>query len=224
MELMQLEMFVAVVEEHSVTRAAERVRRTQPAVSFALGKLERELETVLVKRSRGQFKLTKPGELMYEYASRILGLRDEAVSMLLEESAGLTGRLTIGVSGTRTLQRIARFTSPFRRRYPEVRVELLCDQPVKLLADLVERKIDFALLPAQPEGLERNADLVMSSVSGFGPEKPLWLVERRIGSSHLKKVFEEMLALLARRASGQNHARLSKPDAQLRRLRAENSR
>jgi DNA-binding transcriptional LysR family regulator len=52
MELMQLEMFVAVVEEGSVRAAAERVFRTQPAVSNAVSKLEREFEAPLFDRSK----------------------------------------------------------------------------------------------------------------------------------------------------------------------------
>jgi len=52
MELMQLEVFVAVVEEGSVRAAAERVFRTQPAVSIAVGKLEREFEAPSFDRSK----------------------------------------------------------------------------------------------------------------------------------------------------------------------------
>jgi DNA-binding transcriptional LysR family regulator len=60
MELMQLEMFVAVVEEGSVRAAAERVFRTQPAVSIAVSKLEREFEAPLFDRSkRHEYRLTQ---------------------------------------------------------------------------------------------------------------------------------------------------------------------
>jgi hypothetical protein len=58
MELMQLEMFVAVFQERSVRRAAERVCRTQPAVSLALGKLEWKIGSRLVERGRGDYQLT----------------------------------------------------------------------------------------------------------------------------------------------------------------------
>jgi LysR family hydrogen peroxide-inducible transcriptional activator len=52
MELMQLEIFVAVVEERSARKAADRVFRTQPALSIAIGKLEREVGFALLHRSR----------------------------------------------------------------------------------------------------------------------------------------------------------------------------
>jgi DNA-binding transcriptional LysR family regulator len=225
MELMQLEMFVAVVEERSITKAAERARRTQPAVSCALSKLEREIGTLLVDRSRSQsFGLTKAGALLYEYASRIIVLRNEALSLLQGQIVGSTGRLCIGVSGAATLRWVSRFTGPFSQQYPEVRVELLCDRPAKLISDLIERRIDFALFPAQPEGLERSADLVTSSISGFEHERPLWVLDRRAGSSHLKKAFEEMLLSSPTRSAGPDHSRFSKADAYLRKSSVGKSR
>ncbi len=68
MELMQLEMFVAVVEERSVQRAADRVSRTQPAVSIAVRKLEQDIGTMLLDRShRRDYRLTRAGEFLYEF-------------------------------------------------------------------------------------------------------------------------------------------------------------
>lgn len=225
MELMQLEMFVAAVEEHSITKAAERVCRTQPAVSCGLSKLEREVDTLLVDRSRSRsFGLTKAGELLYEYASRIIGLRNEALSLLQGQIIGSAGRLCIGVNGAATLRWVSRFTRPFSERYPEVRVELLCDRPAKLVEDLIERRIDFALFASQPEDLERNADLVMSSISGFEHERPLWVLDRRVGSSPLKKAFEEMLLSPPMRANGPSPAGFSKPNTHLQKSWAEKSR
>jgi DNA-binding transcriptional LysR family regulator len=83
MELMQLEMFIAVVEERSFQKAGHRVFRSQPAVSLALRALERNLGMPLLLRpSRKSFQLTGAGEILYEYASRIIALRNEALSRL----------------------------------------------------------------------------------------------------------------------------------------------
>ena len=79
MEFKQLEMLVAVADERSVMRAAERVFRTQPAVSMALAKLEEEVGSRLFHRARGEgLRLTAAGELLCQYAKRMLALRDEA--------------------------------------------------------------------------------------------------------------------------------------------------
>ncbi len=77
MEFKQLEMFVAVAEERSVCRAAEKVFRTQPAVSMAIAKLEEEVGWPLFIR-RDRFRLTEAGETLYRYARELLKLRDDA--------------------------------------------------------------------------------------------------------------------------------------------------
>jgi DNA-binding transcriptional LysR family regulator len=81
MEFKQLEMFVALAEIRSVQRAADRVFRTQQAVSMAMSKLERELGSTLFNR-REQFRLTESGEILYAYATRLLKLRDDAAEAL----------------------------------------------------------------------------------------------------------------------------------------------
>jgi len=99
MELMQMEMFVAVVEEGSVRRAAERVHRTQPAVSIAVRKLEAEFGLPLFDRSkRYAFRLTQAGESLLGYAKRMLSLRSEAVSQLRSIASPRVEQLTIGSS------------------------------------------------------------------------------------------------------------------------------
>jgi len=81
MEFKQLEIFVAVAEEKSVQRAAERVFRTQPAVSMAVSKLEDEIGHPLFERTPPRrFHLTPLGQRLCDYAKKLLALRDEAVT------------------------------------------------------------------------------------------------------------------------------------------------
>jgi DNA-binding transcriptional LysR family regulator len=92
MDLMQLEMFVTVCQERSFKLAAQKVYRTQPAVSLAIAKLEKEIGSPLLLRRRGRrdgFHLTRSGELIYAYALRMLGLRNELVVSM---QAGKTHR------------------------------------------------------------------------------------------------------------------------------------
>jgi hypothetical protein len=79
MELMQLEIFVAIVEEGSMTNAGRRVFRTQPAVSLSLRNLENELGVPLICRPRKYpLVLTPAGVLLHHYAKCLLTLRDNA--------------------------------------------------------------------------------------------------------------------------------------------------
>ena len=86
MEFKQLEMFVALANERHVQRAAERVFRTQPAVSMAMAKLEEEIGSDLFIRSES-FRLTPAGEILYTYAKQMLELRQEATTVLLDRSS-----------------------------------------------------------------------------------------------------------------------------------------
>ena len=82
MDLLPLEHFIAVVEERSFSRAAERVFRTQPAVSQSIKKLEQEVGTPLLARDVREVRLTDAGKVLLNYARRMLQLRDEAVCEL----------------------------------------------------------------------------------------------------------------------------------------------
>ncbi len=195
MELMQLEMFVAVVEERSVQRAADRVSRTQPAVSIAVRKLEQDIGTILLDRShRRDYRLTRAGEFLYEYASRMIGLRNEVLSRLKGETTGCTGRLAIGVSGPTSLRWVPRFTSTFRERNPNVRVEISDDRPDKLLRDLADRRIDLAFLSDHPANNRVNTDVVLTPLAAFTKDGSLWLVQPRVGRSHAVNMFTEMIS------------------------------
>jgi DNA-binding transcriptional LysR family regulator len=81
MEFKQLEMFVALAEERSVRQAAERVFRTQQAVSMAMAKLEQDVGATLFDR-RNRFRLTAAGEILHGYARRLLQLREDAETAL----------------------------------------------------------------------------------------------------------------------------------------------
>jgi DNA-binding transcriptional LysR family regulator len=195
MELMQLEMFVAVVEERSFQRAAERVFRTQPAVSLALRKLEQRIGTPLLDRSRPRdHRLTHAGEVLYEYASWIVGLRSEVLSVLTGESNGYSGRLCIGICGTACLQWIPRLNSAFSERYPNVRVEVLCDQSERLLRALMDHRLDLALLATLPEDSLPSSNLVATPIQDSGKGRSFWLVQPRVGRSHVANVFGELIA------------------------------
>jgi DNA-binding transcriptional LysR family regulator len=80
MELRQLKVLVAVAEEGRLEKAAARLRRTTPAVSMAIRKLEEQVGTPLFERSnRDELHLTEAGESLVDYAKRLLLLQDEAL-------------------------------------------------------------------------------------------------------------------------------------------------
>ncbi len=151
MEFQQLEMFAAVVEEGGVTRAAERVCRTAAAVSIALTKLEEEVGVVFLDRSERKLQLTDDGKLLYNYARRILELRNEATSVLQNRAQRRLGRLRLGTHETTTLYILPSLLQPFNVAYPDIKTEILCGTSERVLRALMNGAIDLALIADPPD-------------------------------------------------------------------------
>ena len=158
MELMQLEMFVAMVEEGNFHKAAERVFRTQPAVSMAIRKLEHELGSPLFDRSnRNACVLTDTGEVLYDYAKRLLNLRDEAVITLQQLHNLQRGRIRIGANESTSLYLLPQFILDFRARYPEIKIEVFRQLSARLPQEIRQRNLDFAILSFLPDASDLAA-------------------------------------------------------------------
>src|SRR5437588_976332 len=154
MELTQLEFFTTVVEEGSFSKAAERVYRTQPAVSIAIRRLEEEIGTKLFDRSQKTPTLTEAGELVYDYAKRMLSLRDQALGALEELRSLKRGRVRIGANESTSLYLLPHLILDFRKQHPNVKVEIYRHTSEQLPREVLDRNIDFALLAYEPESSE----------------------------------------------------------------------
>jgi DNA-binding transcriptional LysR family regulator len=195
MELMQLEMFVAVVEEGSVRAAAERVFRTQPAVSIAVSKLEREFEVPLFDRSkRHEYRLTQAGEALYHHATRMLNLRNETISAVDDIRNLRLGRLRIGANESISLHLLPKLAQAFLAEHSGIRMEVKCERSMSLLADLKDRKLDLALLSFRPEDKELEAKFILQDelVLITAPAHPF----ATKGCVHIKDLGEQSLMLM----------------------------
>lgn len=123
MDLGSLQVFLTVVRERSFSRAAEKLYRTQPAVSISVRKLEEWVGQPLFLRRAGAGKLTEAGTLLVEYAERMLNLREEA-RRSLEDLAGLRrGRLSLGVNES-SIHALLPALERFRKRYPKIQIAI----------------------------------------------------------------------------------------------------
>jgi DNA-binding transcriptional LysR family regulator len=176
MDLMQLEMFVATAELRSVQRASERVFRTQPAVSMALRKLEEELGAPLFDRSsRGNYLLTAAGEVLFAYAQRLLGLRDEALTHVKELQSLEDGRVRIGANESMGNYLLPRLIHAFRRKYPKIRIDVIRQNSRQLIHDLRDNMVDLALISFAPDEKDIEATPIMKDelVLIASPDHPL---------------------------------------------------
>jgi DNA-binding transcriptional LysR family regulator len=151
MELTQLEFFISVVEEGSFSKAAERVYRTQPAVSIAIRRLEEEIGASLFERSQKTPTLTEAGEIVYDYAKRMLALRDQARDVVAELRTLQRGRVRIGANESTSLYLLPHLILQYRERHPNVKVEIYRHVSERLPREVLDRNVDFALLAFEPE-------------------------------------------------------------------------
>ena len=103
MELHSLRVFLTVATEKSFSRAAEKLLRTQPAISLSIQRLETELGEKLIDRSAKDLLLTDAGQIVFEYARRFDHLQDDLENALRELRDKSAGRLIIGANESSTL-------------------------------------------------------------------------------------------------------------------------
>ena len=140
----QLRSFLAIVDEGSFTRAAERVHKTQSAVSMHVRRLEEQLGCALfVKQGRGA-RLTAEGEQLVDYARRIL--REEAGALAALSRKGLRGTVRFGVPDDYAEAFLADILLRFNHRHPLVEIAVSCENSVELSTLVRAGAIDLALV------------------------------------------------------------------------------
>ena len=150
MDLQLLGTFKAVVEEGSFSAAGQRLRRTQPAVSIALKRLETELGEKLIDRSSKSVVLTDAGKAVYEYCKRFDDLKKELRNRLVELRDKRTGSLSIGANESTALY-LLRHIGEYRTLYPGVKVEMRRSLSSRIPASLVDGSLDLGVISYDPE-------------------------------------------------------------------------
>ena len=175
MELTQLEFFVSVIEEGSFSKAADRVFRTQPAVSIAVRRLEEEIGAPLLDRAQKTPTLTEAGRIVYDYAQRIIALRDQALGTVGELRALERGRVRIGANESTSLYLLPEIILAFRERHPKVKVEIFRHISERLPREVLDRNVDFALMASEPSDRDIEAFPVLKDelVLIMSPKHPL---------------------------------------------------
>ena len=150
MELRQLAYFVAVVDEAHFTRAAERLRIAQPAVSQQIRRLEAELGERLLHRDRRTVALTSAGEALLPYARAALAQVENGRQAVAALRGLVTGQLRVGLVMPLPDRRIVRAVGAFGRQYPGIDLTLVEDETDALLDGLAAGDLDTAFLGFGP--------------------------------------------------------------------------
>jgi len=150
MELSQLETFLAVAEEQSFSRAAVRLHRTQPGVSQVIRKLEESVGEVLFDRAARDGSLTAAGELLRDYATRLLVLRREA-NFAMEELKSLErGRLQLAANEYTCLYLLP-VLDAFRKAHPKIDVTVHRSLASQIPEELDLRTFELGVISYKPD-------------------------------------------------------------------------
>lgn len=151
MDIAQLETFLAVAEEKGFSRAALRLHRTQPAVSQTIRKLEGDLGEVLFERNSRDGTLTAAGEVLRDYAQRLLKLRSEAASAIGELRSLERGRLQLAANEYTCLY-LLRVLDRFRRLCPQIGVTVHRSLATRIPEQVLDRTVEMGILSFSPAG------------------------------------------------------------------------
>ena len=149
MTLEDLRVFAMVAAERSFSRAARKLRRTQPAVSQAIRRLEDGSGEQLIDRSSRDGTLTDAGEVLLEYATRLLRLVDEAATAVADLRDIKKGRVLVGANEA-GVHAVLPLISAFQQEYPGILVEVRRIPSRQMAQEVLLRTVDFGILTFNP--------------------------------------------------------------------------
>ncbi|HEY7615354.1 MAG TPA: LysR family transcriptional regulator, partial [Terriglobales bacterium] len=159
MDLSQLEVFLAVAKEGRFSRAAEKLYRTQSAVSQTIHKLEVELGEPLFDRSSREGVLTDAGQVLREYAERLLNLRSSAQGALAELRELQKGKLVIAANEFTALYLLP-VLGEFRRLHPMIKITVQRALGSHIPDEVVRHNCEFGVLTYDPQEPRLSAIVV----------------------------------------------------------------
>lgn len=148
-----LRHFVAIAEARTLTRAADKVGRTQAALSQQLKRLEMEVQQTLMIRSGRGITLTAHGERLFHHAQNILRTHDEAVGELMGVS--LSGEIRVGCPDDYARAFLPPLLRDFSNQHPQVLIEVVCAPTTRLLEMIRRQTLDIGIV-SEPDSSQRD--------------------------------------------------------------------
>ena len=159
MDLSQLEVFLAVARERRFSRAAEKLFRTQSAVSQTVRKLEIEIGEPLFDRSSRDGALTDAGRVLQEYAEKLLNLRLGAREALVELRELQKGKLVMAANEFTALYLLP-VLAEFRRLHPMIRITVRRSLGSHIPDDVLKRNVEMGVLSYDPQEPQLESEVV----------------------------------------------------------------
>ncbi len=173
LNLSQLQTFVTVIAEGSMTAAADKLYLTQPAVSQQMKNLEDELGVELITRGSKQIKMTAQGEVLYDHAKKILSLVQQTEISIKSVGAQLRGELRIGTLNSIGLHLMSPVVSRLLKYNPDFKIKVDYSTGETLIQNYKKGELDILVLPE----IEKHFKVTLpDSKSQILFQEEMWLV------------------------------------------------
>ena len=149
MDINQLEVLIAVANERGFSRAADKLYRTQPAISQAIRRLEEEVGEPLFDRSSKDGTLTASGQVLLKYAQQIINLRRDAKLAVKELKDLQRGKVTLGANEYTVLYLLP-VISVYRVRHPHIKIEVKRDLASRIPSEVLKRDVEIGIVSFHP--------------------------------------------------------------------------
>jgi len=146
MQIESLKVFCDLAETKSFTKAAQINTVTQSAVSQTISALERRFKSLLIERSKKNFRLTPEGEVFYEYSKRILSTCDALFSKLQEIEDVISGNIRVATIYSIGLHVLPPYVTKFMRNYPAVHVHVEYRRDNQVYENVLGNVVDLGLV------------------------------------------------------------------------------
>jgi DNA-binding transcriptional LysR family regulator len=199
MDLWQLNIFCKVIELKSFSKAGKAIRLSQPTISSHIKDLEDHFDCRLIDRLSKEAVPTKAGELLYDYAKRMLALRDETETALAEYNGKIRGRLVIGGSTIPGTYLMPQLVADFKKKYPDVIVSLVIGDTDHIIESILNGNLELGIVGAKAETKKiTQKKLIEDEMRLIVPVGHRWAGEKRVS---LKRLVSEPF-ILRERGSG----------------------
>lgn len=160
-ELRQFRQFIAVAEELSFRRAAERLNMAQPPLTATIKRIEDEVGTVLIERTNRIERLTEAGRVFLDEARKAINQAERAILAAQRAGAGLSGTLRVTFVASAAREILPSILLRFREHYPAVKLELREAMTTQQLAFLANNESDLGfVIPPLQDGENLKIEVV----------------------------------------------------------------
>jgi LysR family transcriptional regulator, transcriptional activator of the cysJI operon len=146
MQIESLKVFCDLAETESFTRAAQINNVTQSAVSQQISSLERQFKSLLIERSKKKFRLTREGQVLYEYSKQVIQTYDSLHNRLQEIKDIISGTIRVATIYSIGLHDLPPYLKKFLKSYPTVNVHLEYRRHNQVYEDVLSNVVDLGLV------------------------------------------------------------------------------